>query len=617
MPYCNTGKMLQIDLNRGEWQIETIPAEWVENYLLGSGLAAKIFYEEMDPTLDPLDPASPLLVFNGLLSGTFAPTGCRSSWCGRSPLTGIWGESNMGGHWGAELRFSGLDGLNIKGAAAEPVYLWINGLENKIELRPANHLWGLDHYDTVERLIAETDSRARVACIGPAGENLVRFASVMTGGQAHARAAARTGMGAVLGSKNLKAIVVRGKERPQYHDQKGLQRYVKESNVWIKENSLGLSKFGTARAVASTSAYGDIPLKNWRLGSWEEGTDKLSDLDAHEAIRTNHAFCFACPIGCGKDVELKDGPYQMRGAGPEYETLGGFGGLTLNDNLHSIVKMNDLCNRYGMDTISTSAVIAFAMEAYEQGILTKEDTDGLELTWGNTSAMLQCITKIAKREELGDLLAEGVRIAAQRLGEATADFAIHVKGLEMPYHDPRTFVNMAVNYATANRGACHLESMSYWPGYGLPFAELGYKAVDDTFTSEGKAKLAYDFQNFQSVYNPLGLCKFVAKAIAEPSIAAQFANLAMGWTWTGQDLMQMGEKLFNLKRLINIRYGITAADDLLPKRFLTAPRLSGRGQGVLPDLDKMMAEYYPLRGWTSEGIPTPQKLAELELSELS
>lgn len=613
MSYSHAGRLLRIDLSAGDWQIEAIPDEWVENYLLGSGLAAKIFYEEIDPGLDPLDPASPLLAFNGLLSGTFAPTACRSSWCGRSPLTGIWGEANMGGHWGAELRFSGYDGLIIKGQADEPVYLWINGEENRIELRPAGHLWGLDHYATVDRLQEETDPKARVACIGPAGENLVRFAAVMTGGQPHSRAAGRTGMGAIMGSKKLKAIVVRGQERPQYYDRAGFQRYVKESNAWIKENSIAMSQLGTAGGIPATEQFGDIPLQNWRMGSWKEGTDKISGQVIHETMWVKHTHCFACPIGCGKEVEIKEGPYKMRGHGPEYETIAGFGGMTLNDDIKSIAKMNDLCNRYGMDTISTSAVIAFAMETYEKGILTKEDTDGIELTWGNAPAIIQAIEKIAHREGLGDLLADGVRATAQRLGKGTEDFAIHVKGMEMPYHDPRAFVSMAANYATSNRGACHLEAVSFWPGYGLQFPELGYDKPFDTHDSEGKAQMTYDFQNYQSVYNPLGLCKFIIKGLVEPGTVAQLVNLAMGWNWTPKDVMRMGEKIFNLKRMINIRYGITARDDVLPKRFLTEPRPSGHAKGALPDLDKMLPEYYRLRGWTEEGVPTEEKLAELGL----
>ncbi|MFN2226000.1 MAG: aldehyde ferredoxin oxidoreductase N-terminal domain-containing protein, partial [Anaerolineae bacterium] len=325
MPYTNAGRLLRVDLGQGSHRAEEIDDVDVRHYLLGSGLAAKIFYEEMDPALDPLDPASPLLAFNGLLTGTFSPTGCRSSWCGRSPLTGIWNEANMGGHWGAEQRFAGYDGLIITGRAAEPVYLFVHNGE--AEIRPAGHLWGQDHFATFEALRAETDPRAQIACIGPAGENRVPLASVMQGGHDHARTAGRGGMGALMGAKNLKAIVVRGKDKPGYPDMKAFHGFVREINAFIKENSVGMSQLGTPGGVPATEATGDLPLKNWTLGSWQEEAARISGQRMVETIFSRHTHCFACPIGCGKNVEIADGPYAgVQGHGPEYETLAGFGG---------------------------------------------------------------------------------------------------------------------------------------------------------------------------------------------------------------------------------------------------------------------------------------------------
>jgi aldehyde:ferredoxin oxidoreductase len=615
MPYVYAGNIVRVDLTAGTHHIEPIYDTDVRRYLLGSGLAAKLYYEEMDPTLDPLHPASPLLAFNGLLTGTFSPTGCRSSWCGRSPLTGIWNEANMGGHWGAELRFVGFDGLIVTGRAAEPVYLWLH--DGEVEIRPAAHFWGLDHFATFEKLGDETDPKAQLACIGPAGENLVRIANVMQGGQGHARTAGRGGMGALLGSKNLKAIVVRGREKPEHPDINAFRAFVREINKFIKENAVGLSQLGTAGGVPATELTGDLPLKNWTLGNWKEQAAAISGQRIAETIFEKHTHCFACPIGCGKTVRIDEGPYAgVYGHGPEYETLAGFGGNCQCDDLNAISHMNDLCNRYGLDTISTSSVIAFAMEAYEKGLLTPKDTGELDLTWGNAGAMIQTIHAIARREGIGDLLADGVRAAAQRIGPEAGTFAIHVKGMEIPYHDPRAFVSMAPNYATAVRGACHLESLSYWLGYGVRFEGWYNPEEYDPHDSTGKGQVAVDFQNYIAVFNPLGICKFIVKSQIEPRHIAELVNVALGWNWTAQDVMQTGERLVNLKRLINLRLGITRADDTLPQRLLIDPRPSGGAAGVLPDLDLMMEQYYRIRGWTPEGLPFTERLSTLGLESV-
>jgi aldehyde:ferredoxin oxidoreductase len=615
MPDVYAGHLLRLDLSSRTQHVEPVDDADVRQYLLGSGLAAKIYYDEMDPDLDPLDPASPLLAFTGLLTGTYSPTGCRSTWCGRSPLTGIWNEANMGGHWGAELRFAGFDGLILTGRAPEPVYLWIH--DGQAEVRPAGHLWGLDHFETFDQLRAETDPKAQLACIGPAGENQVRFANVMQGGQGHARTAGRGGIGALLGSKNLKAIVVRGTDKPTYPDQAAFRSFVRDINQHIKINSVGMSQLGTAGGVPATELTGDMPLKNWTLGNWKDEAARISGQRIAETIFERHTHCFACPIGCGKTVKIEDGPYAgVQGHGPEYETLAGFGGNCQCDDLNAISRMNDLCNRYGMDTITTSSVIAFAMEAYEKGLLTQDDTGGIDLVWGDADAMIAIIHAIARREGLGELLSAGVRAAARQIGPVAEAFAIHVKGMEIPYHDPRAFVSMAANYATDGRGACHLESLSYWLGYGVRFDVYGWYDPEeyDPHDSAGKGQVAVDFQNYMAVYNPLGICKFIAKGKVEPQHIADLVNAAAGWDWTADDLLQTGERLFNLKRQINLRLGITRADDTLPQRLLTEPRPTGGAAGVLPDLDTMLTEYYRVRGWTPEGVPTAARLEALGLA---
>ncbi|MGQ9502220.1 MAG: aldehyde ferredoxin oxidoreductase family protein [Anaerolineae bacterium] len=606
------GKFLRVDLSTCTWHEETISEEQVRKWLLGSGFAAWKYYQEMDSGIASLDPASPLLVFNGLLSGTFAPTGCHTSWCGRSPLTEIWNEATVGHHWGAELRASGYDGLVITGRASQPVYLYINALTNTIELRDATHLWGKDYFETADTLLTETDRRAQVAGIGPAGENQVKIAGVMVGPSHYVRAAARGGMGAVLGSKQLKAIVVRGSQRPDYPDPLAFRETVKEQNAFIKENSIALANFGTAGGLVGAEKQGDLPIRNWMLGSWSDA-ERVSGQTLYGKYLVRHTFCHACPIGCGKEIEVRDGKYVVpRGEGVEYETLAGFSALVMNPEVEAVALANSLCNRYGLDTISTSSVIAFAMEAYERELIGPYDTGGLVLRFGDQDAILALIEKIAYRRDIGDLLAEGVRAAAERLGDEAKEFAVHVKGMEVPYHDPRAFVHMAVNYATAARGACHLESLSYWNGYNITLPDLGYpEKVPPHESGALQARIAYDYQNYVSVYNPLGLCKFIIKAKVGPERLCQIVNSAMGWSWTPQDVLTIGERLFQLKRLINVRLGITASDDTLPPRLLREARPDGGAANVLPDLTTMLRTYYELRDWDEQGIPRHRRLEQL------
>lgn len=596
------GRWLKVDLDNDEIREEQITEEMVRTWLLGSGLAAHLFHQRLDPACDPLDPPSPLLVFNGLLTGTCGPAAARSSWCGRSPLTGIWGESNVGGHWGAQLRFAGFDGLIVTGRALSPVYLWVH--DGRAELREASHVWGADTFQTHEQLRKETDSHAQIACIGPAGENRVRLAGVMIGGQAHNRAAGRAGMGALMGSKNLKAIAARGHEKPAYFDPAGFRAAAREANALIRERCQGMSLAGTAAGVPGAEHFGDLPLKNWREGSWPEGASRISGRSIRENFRVRDTICFACPVGCGKVVEVKEGPYAgVWGEGPEYETVAGFGGNLLVDDLPALLAINALCNRLGLDTISTSGVVAFATEAMERGLISPDDAGGLQLAWGQPEPVLALVKQIAHREGLGALLADGVRAAAAQLGPQAEGFAPHVKGLELPYHDPRAFVDMALSYATANRGACHLESASYWRGYGVEWPGWQEGPYDRFASDEATVRLVITFQNFAAVYNPLGLCKFMIKGGLDPARTVALVNAATGWDWTAEELTRVGERLFDLKRLINLGLGVTRADDTLPHRFLAEPRPTGVAAGVLPDLDRMLPMYYELRGWDAQGRP--------------
>jgi aldehyde:ferredoxin oxidoreductase len=606
------GQYLRVDLSSGQVRAEPIAEADARAFFLGSGYAARLYAGEMDPEIAPLDPRNPVYIFNGLLSGSFAPTGCRSSWCGRSPLTGIWNEANVGGHFGAELRAAGVDGLVISGRAAQPVYLYVH--DGTAEICDAGELWGLDTFETYDRLLAETDPKARAAVIGPAGENLVHLAAVMQGGRSHSRAAGRGGIGAQLGSKLLKGIVVRGRERPAYADREGFSALVRELTPRIRDGSKGASMYGTAGGMSGTEFTGDLPIHNWLDGSWEEGAAAISGQVLHEKYWVKDTNCHACPIGCGKEIEIGQGPYAgVRGEGPEYETLAGFGAMLQIDDLAAISRANDLCNRLGLDTISTSATIAFAFEAFENGLISAEEIEGLPLAWGDAAAMLTLVELIAARRGAGRYLADGVRAAAAHLGRGAEDYAIHVKGLEMAYHDPRAFLSMAANYATANRGACHLEGLTYWPMYGVDASSWAPEPYD-RFDNEGAGRQAVAFQDYLSLYNPLGLCKFIGKVGLSPATLGRLVQAATGWDLSGEQMMRTGERIFNLKRLINNRLGITRADDTLPQRLLTHARPSGQAEGRLPDLELMLEEYYEVRGWLPDGRPSPERLQKLGLT---
>jgi len=598
-------KLIYVSLTDGKIKIENMGEDILKSYLLGSGLAVKILYDEFDNSLEPLHPDSPLVILTGLLTGTPVPCACKTSFCAKSPQTRIWNEATVGGYFGAELKFTGYDGLVITGKSKEPVYLWIT--EEKIEIREAKHLWGKDTFDTTQALLKETDPEAKVACIGQAGESLCGIASVMVEGW-ESRAAARGGIRAVIGSNNLKAIVVRGTKHPKISEKEKLLSSVRNTLSFLRQTTQGLHKFGTAVGMDSVvEAQGDLPIKNWLQGSWKEGAKKTTGETLVERFLEKHYGCFGCPIRCGKIIKIKDKIMH----GPEYESNAALGSLCLNDDLELISEANELCNKYGLDTISTGSAVAFAIECFEKGVISTSDTDGLELRWGDGEAAIKLIHKIAKREGIGDILANGVVNAAKKLGKNSIEFAVHVKGLELPMHDPRAFVSMALTYATGNRGACHLDSLSYTFEGGMPIEGIPYNHSLSRHDVEGKVELIIILQNYMACFNALGLCKFLFCGKIGPSKIAEWTNLVTGWNLTGDELLKIGERLFNLKRMYNYKLGITRKDDFLPPRLLTWDRKEGGAKGVLPHLGKMLGRYYELRGWSEEGIPNERKLEEV------
>ncbi|HHY39442.1 MAG TPA: aldehyde ferredoxin oxidoreductase family protein [Clostridia bacterium] len=612
MRYGCSGRIARVDLAKRSYEIE----EWDESiarmYLGGSGAATRILLERYPLDASALGPDAPLMLMAGLLTGTMVPTASKCSVCGRSPLTGLWTESTVGGHWPAKFKATGYDGLIITGASEAPVYLLIE--EGSVAFGDASDLWGKDTYETSEVLKGRLGEDVIVAAIGPAGENLVNISSIMMGGH-DARAAGRTGLGAVMGSKRLKAIAVRGKSRPAVKDASKVQATTRSILETLKKATQMLRDYGTAGAVRAVELTGDLPIRNWAQGSWPEGAAATCGQKIAETILEGHYSCYSCPIRCGKLVRIEAGPYKGTVAhGPEYETAAGFGAMCLNDDLNLLAAANDMCNRYGLDTISTANAVAFAMEAYERGIITREDTGGIEARFGAGTAMLDLVRKIAYKEDIGEVLGQGTKKAAEILGKNSIEFSVHTKGLEYAFHDPRAYTSMAPNYATANRGACHLEALTYFvENKAFPGRFLGLPDEWEPHGTERKAELCVAMQNFMSVFNPLGLCKFLMRGHAGPDVIADWVNGVTGWDLTGSELMRIGERLFNFHRMANVALGISRKDDTLPPRLMVHDRRTGGAAGSLPHIGKMLSEYYALRGWSEEGIPTRERLIDLGL----
>ena len=605
-----TGKLLRVDLTSRELREEKLSDETLRKFLGGSSLGAKILYDELDPSVGPLDPDNLLIFLTGPLTGTMCPSCGRYCVCTRSPLTDIWAEAHAAGYWGPELKFAGFDGIVIKGKSERPVYLWIK--DGVYELRDAAALWGRDTYET-EAVLRKglQDEKVKVSCIGQAGERLARISSIMND---MGRAAGRCGVGAVMGSKNLKAVAVRGTKLNVFPvaREAQLKEYLRKIYVSIRSHPTVqiYTSYGTDGIMSMMHEYGDVPIKYFTKGEWTDGVRKLCGETMSKTILYKQYACYRCLIACGREVNVKDGKYAgLMGAGPEYETCASLGMLCMNDNLEAVSKANDLCNRYGLDTISTGNVIAFAMECYEKRLITKDEV-GLDLTWGNADAIVEMVNRIGKREGFGAVLGEGVRIASERIGKGAGGFAVHVKGLEVPMHDPRAFKGMGLQYATSHRGACHLRGMMYHIEQGERVPDLGIHKRYERFTVDDKAEPVIAMQNWHDVLDAMIMCKF---AIVPPASVLAMLQMVTGWDYKLPDLLKAGERAYNLKRLINARYGMTKKDDTLPKRLLLEPLPDGGCKGSVVELDRMLPEYYRLRGWDAEGMPTPEKLRELGL----
>jgi len=563
-----TGKIARIDLSKRKVYVQRLKNNLIKDYIGGSGIGAKLLYEEKTEKMDPLSPNSLIIFMTGPLTGSGVPGTGRHEVIFKSPLTNIFARSSVGGSWGVKLKKAGFDGIIISGKSDKPVYLWIH--EEKVEFRSANHLWGKDTYEVDKILKEETEGKASTAVIGPAGEKGIKISCIVHDGK-HARVAGRCGGGALMGSKNLKAIVVYGTQPVFVCKPEKLKNYLRELIPHIKEVSKGLSEFGTAGGILNYEKLGNFPHKNWALSDWEEGAKKICGQEMAKTILKGRYSCRDCPIGCGRVVKVTEGPFApVDGGGPEYETIAALGSNCLVDNLEAIAKANELCNRYGLDTMSTGGVIGFAMEAYEKSLINIKDTGGIELKWGDGKVVIKMVEKIAKREDIGKLLGEGVKEAALGIGKNSIEFAIHTKGLEPSYHDPRCFFSHALSYATTNRGACHNGSQSHSCEMSNTQPDIGIDKPQDRHQLEGKAEFTIKLQNLMCMFDSIVMCNFMhASGAIKVHSMVNLLNYVTGLDLDIKEFMKIGERIFNLQRLYNVRCGISRKDDTLPSRFLT------------------------------------------------
>jgi len=579
---------------------QEVSEEDCRKYLGGRGLAAKMLYEENKPKIDALDPENRLIFMTGPYTGTQGSFTAFYNVTTKGPLTGAILSAHSGGHWGPMLRKTGYDGIAFKGRSPRHTYLLLT--DSGPELRDASDLWGKNTFDTIDAL-EKRHEKAKAAVIGPAGEKLVRFAAIMND---HHRAAGRGGVGAVMGSKNLKAVVVHGtKEVPQADPEK-LKETFKTATATVKEKSQAFSKYGTSMVVGITGKAGTIPTRNLQTGYFPE-YEKIGGDSLVNNHKTKDTACARCPLHCGNMTKAEK-DYNAETEGPEYETLAMFGANLGNSNLESIIMANNLCNEYGMDTISCADTIACAYELYEKGIISDKDTDGLRLVWGDHGAMTKLVEMTGKREGFGRLIGEGSRKLAAKYGPEAAKYAMNVKGMEFPGYDPRGIQGMSLAFATSTRGACHLRATMYVP-------EL-FQGVLDRFTVKGKAKTLKELQELFTVLDAMVLCKFGARnAFANDwNNMVMLVNAATGCGYSVDDLKKVGARIWTVERLFNLREGLSKKDDTLPERLFTLPIHDGPSKGAVvnkADFDAELVEYYRLWGWTDDGVPTKDAIEAL------
>ncbi len=607
----NTGKFLKVNLSSGKIMTETVPEQVALDFVGGRGYGIKYLYDELAPNVDPLSEDNKLLLLSGPLAGTSAQASSRWMVCTKSPLTGAFARSVGGADFGAWLKFVGYEFIVIEGKAEKPVYLHLT--REGCLIHDATEIWGQDTKVTQQWLTERYGKNTRIACIGPAGEKLVKYAAIVS----NRRTAGRCGTGTVMGSKNLKAIAVTASRNVQLHDQAAFKQLAREQAGIIRENKAFLNhkEWGTTRTQSVTNEIGIYPVRNFRYGQ-QVGYENITG-EEYRKLRTAEFGCYTCPARCGKAHRVKTGPYKgAYSEGPEYETIWAFTGSTDTTSREATIAADELCDDLGIDTISTGCSIGFAYELYEKGILTKADTDGLELNYGNHESMVALVKKIANREGIGDLLAEGVARAAASIGKGSEAYAIHVKGLELPAYEPRGAMTQGFNYATASIGASHCFGYSGQDVFGAIEPR-----PSDRFAEEENADLVVYNQD-NTAWKETGIiCTFASNWGWVPLLFGKMLVAVRGMDELADNdhLLKVGERILNLERAFNVREGFTREQDTLPQRMLTEPlhtrEAPGEGQ-VVRNQDKFLDQYYQIRGWTKEGIPTPEKLKELGLNQV-
>jgi aldehyde:ferredoxin oxidoreductase len=607
--YAYTGRILHVDLSRREKHVEVVESDYLGMYLGGGGLAVRLLVDNTEPGCDPLSEENAITVAVGALSGTMVPCSGKHAIAAKSPLTGFIGDSLSGSYWSHALRRAGYDAMVIKGKAAQPTYLFVD--DEYVVFRDAEGLWGKGTFDTEEAVRTEIgDSNVRVACIGPAGERLVRYACVSND---RGRQAGRTGVGAVWGSKNLKAVAVRGTQPVTVANLAELNKLSTELSQ--RAQGVPTAKYrvtGTVGNVLTLNRLGLLPTRNLR-NSVFEAAEQISGEYMQSHYREKTVACSGCPIACEQVARVHKGPYDGARASVDYETLFALGPCCGIGEFPGIIKAAELCDRYGLDTMSTGVTIAWAMECYESGIFTQSDTDGLQLNFGNDAACIDLIERIAAREGIGDLLAEGSKRASEKVGQGSEKFAMHSKGLELPGYEPRGLKTYALGLAVGTRGACHNRSLAYEPDMK--------GQVDRLKAEKGRGKIAMECEDLAAVLDCLMLCKFIRGCFNDfYEESVEFYRLATGLDLTTDELKRVGERVSNLKKYFNVREGWSKKDDWLPPRILEEPLPDGDSQGTTltaEELRLMIDDYYAVRGWTEDGLVPPEKLAELGLEDLT
>jgi aldehyde:ferredoxin oxidoreductase len=602
------GKILKVDLTRRKTAIEPLKNKFCEKYIGGNGFAIRLLYDNTKSKIDPLSPENALIFAVGPFAGTMVPTSGKYIVQAKSPLTNFMGESVSSGAWGQAFKQASYDAVVIKGRAEKPTYLFVD--DNIVQLKDAKNLWGKDALETGVSIVEEIgDENVCPATIGPGGENLVKFANITND---RYRQAGRTGMGAVMGSKNLKAVAVRGTNKIEVSNLEKLMEVCQ--NIYEECQGPGAKAYrdyGTPVMVLVQNHIAALPTRNWQQSTFEMA-ENISGEYIREHCLAKVVACSGCPIACDHLVAIEDGPYKGTNTSVEFETIYALGSHCGIGYFPAIAKASDLCDRLGIDTISTGVTIGWAMECFEKGILTKKDTGGIELTFGNHEAMIEVVDKIAHREGIGNLLAEGTKRAARKIGKGSEHFAMHNKGLELPGYDLRGLKASALGFNTSTRGGCHLRSSMY---------DFDAKGKVDRFKADKSLGIMVkDREELWAIVDSLMLCKFIRGILSTREKFAELYTLVTGIHMTPEKMQKAGERIYNLEKAYNVREGWTKKDDYPPPRVMKDPIPDGVAKGSLvtkKEFGLMLNAYFEGRGWNGDGLPTKEKLIELGLNKVA